>query len=249
MLNELKLNHVVLQPPHIQLTFDALQVSMPQPVPADADPRLFWNGQYLLEEDPDHPANLSEAAQEAQEAKWLALMKNRGPLKKLPRKMVPKDGSKPPLYHYGIPFTDRYMFEYAKRHGLTLELSPETSEYFDGSPVLDFSKLTPEQEQDADLMNQLLMIASLLAQCDMEKRQCGMKLHVARPFSSEWNGMVSLWSNYDWHDRYSKEVGSCARFQNIVAKLKEAMYEGGQENDIEWWYEWDNPVGLFSSLE
>ena len=29
---------------------------------------------------------------------------------------------------------------------------------------------------------------------------------------------------------------------DIVAKLKEAMYEGGQENEIEWWYEWSNDV-------
>ena len=41
---------------------------MPQPVPPDADPALFWNGQYLLEEDPDDPENYSKAAEEAQRA-------------------------------------------------------------------------------------------------------------------------------------------------------------------------------------
>ncbi len=168
-------------------------------------------------------------------------MENRGPRKRLSRELVVKNGSKPPLYHYGIPFTDRYMLEYAKRHHLTLKLSAETSKFFDGSPVLDFSKLTPEQEQDTELKNQLLSAASFLAQCHMEAR-CGMTLHVARPFSLEWDGMVSLWSNYDFDDRYSKLVGSRERFFDIVAKLKEAMYEGGQENELEWWYEWCNDV-------
>ena len=170
-------------------------------------------------------------------------MNNRGPKKKLPRHLVAKNlnGSKPPLYHYGIPFTDQYMFEYAKRHHLTLTLSAEPSEFFDGSPVLDFSKLTPEHEQDAELMNQLLSAGSFLARCHMQER-CGMTLHLARPFSLEWDGMVSLWSNYDFDDRYSKVVGSRERFLDIVAKLKEAMHEGGQENELEWWYEWCNDV-------
>ncbi|PIL28820.1 hypothetical protein GSI_08865 [Ganoderma sinense ZZ0214-1] len=174
-------------------------------------------------------------------------MENRPPQKKLPREMVAQNGSNPPLYHYGIPFMDQYMLEYAKRHHLTLELSPATREFFDGSPVLDFSKLTPEQEQDEELMNQLLSAAGLLARCHMQER-CGITLHVARPFSLEWDGMVSLWSNYDYRDRYSRLVGSRERFNTIVAKLKEAMYEGGQENDIEWWYEWSNDVGIFTSL-
>ena len=69
-----------------------------------------------------------------------------------------------------------------------------------------------------------------------------MILNVARPFSLEWDGMVSLWSNYDLDDRYSTLVRSRERFLDIVAKLKEAMYEGGQENEIEWWYEWSNDV-------
>ncbi|KAI1792671.1 hypothetical protein LXA43DRAFT_1093320 [Ganoderma leucocontextum] len=221
---------------------------MSQTIPADADPRLFWNGQYMLEDDPDDRANYSKAAEEAQRAKWLKLMENRGPMKKLPREVVAKNGSKPPLYHYGIPFTDRYLLEYAKRHHLTLKLRPETSEFFGGSPVLDCANISPEHEQDPDLFSQLLSVGSSLAARHIEDR-CGITLHVARPFSLEWDGMLSLWSNYDLNERYSKLVGSRERFKDIVAKLKEAMYEGGQENDIEWWYEWSNPVGIFTSLE
>ena len=168
-------------------------------------------------------------------------MRNRGPRKNLPRELVAKNGSKPPLYHYGIPFTDRYMFEYAKRHHLALKLSPETSKYFDGSPVLDYSKITPEQEQDAELMRQLRGSAHLLAASHIEER-CGITLSVARPFSLKWQGIFSLWSNYDYHDRFSRLVGSRERFDAIVVKLKEAMHEGGVENEVEWWYEWDNPV-------
>ncbi|PIL28824.1 hypothetical protein GSI_08869 [Ganoderma sinense ZZ0214-1] len=199
---------------------------MSQPIPPGADPRLFWDGQYLLEEDPDDPDSYSKAAKEAQRAKWLKLMENRGPRKKLPRELIA-------------------MFEYAKRHGLGLPLNPNAREFFDGIPVLDYSKLTPEQEQDAELMSQLRGAASLLAASHIQKR-CGITLRVARPFSLEWSGMMSMWSSYDFHDRYSRLVGSRERSNNIIAKLKEAMYEGGQENDIEWWYEWNNPVGLLS---
>ena len=41
---------------------------MSQPIPPDADPRMFWNGQYLLEEDPEDPHSYSKAAEEAQRA-------------------------------------------------------------------------------------------------------------------------------------------------------------------------------------
>ena len=133
------------------------------------------------------------------------------------------------------------MFEYAKRHHVTLDLSPEASKYFDGSRALDYSKLTPEQEQDSELMSQLRCIASSLAVKHIQHR-CNITLHIARPFSLEWDGMVSLFSNFTFEDRYSRLIGTPERFKRIVATLKEAMYEGGQENDIAWWYEWDNPV-------
>ncbi|KAI1792674.1 hypothetical protein LXA43DRAFT_1093323 [Ganoderma leucocontextum] len=223
---------------------------MSQSIPADADPRLFWNGQYLFEDDPDDRANYSKAAEEAQRAKWLKLMENRGPRKTLPRDMIAKNGSesKPPLYHYGIPFTDRYLLEYAKRHHLTMKLSPGTRVFFGGIPEFDFADISREQEEDAELMNQLLSAGSSAASRHIQDR-CGITLHVARPFSMEWDGMLSLWSNYDMCDRCLKLVGSRERFKDIVAKLKEAMHEGGQENDIEWWYEWSNPVSLSTSLE
>ena len=72
--------------------------------------------------------------------------------------------------------------------------------------------------------------------------RCGITLDVARPFSMEWDGAVSLWSNYDMKECCLKSVRSRRRFHDIVAKLKEAIHEGGQQSDIEWRYEWDNPI-------
>ena len=59
----LESNHDVLQ-----LAAAPQPVPMSQPIPPSADPSLFWNGQYLLEEDPDDPENYSKAAEEAQRA-------------------------------------------------------------------------------------------------------------------------------------------------------------------------------------
>ncbi len=168
-------------------------------------------------------------------------MDNRGPSKTLPREMIPEDGSKPPLYHYGIPFTDHYMLKYAKRHHLTMKLQPNTREFFGGKEEFDFADISREDEEDEEFFNQLLSAGCSAAVRDIQTR-CDITLHVARPFSLEWEGMVSLWSNYDMNERCLKLIGSRERFEKIVAKLKEAMHEGGEENDIEWWYEWDNPV-------
>ncbi|KAM5546110.1 hypothetical protein V8D89_000236 [Ganoderma adspersum] len=174
-----------------------MSAAMPQA--SGADPRPFWNDSISWKTTPT-------ISLKAQRAKWLKLVENCGPRKKLPQGMVAKNGSKLPLYHHGIPFTDQYMFEYAQRLHITLRLSPETGKFFDGSPVLDYLKLTLEQEPDAELM-------------------------------VEWDGMMSLWSNYDLNDPYSRLVVTLERFKNIATKLKEAMYEGGQKNEPEWQYE------------
>lgn len=85
-------------------------------------------------------------------------------------------------------------------------------------------------------MNDLLGAGCHLAARHMEIR-CGLTSHIARPFSLRWDGMLSMWSNYDMDERHSKLVRTRKRFRDVVAKLKEAMHEGGQENDVEWWYE------------
>ena len=51
-----------------------------------------------------------------------------------------------------------------------------------------------------------------------------------------------MWSNYNITERCLKVVKTRERRLNIEAKLKEAMYECGEENEMEWWYEWSNDV-------
>ena len=163
--------------------------------------------------------------------KWLALMENRGPSKTLPREMIPQNGSKPPLYHYGIPFTDRYMLEYAKRHHLTMKLLPEARKFFGGKAEFPFADISREDEEDEVFFNQLLSAGCFAAVRHIQKR-CDVTLFIARPFSLHWDGMVSLWSNYNITERCLKVVKTRERRLNIEAKLKEAMYEGGEENEM-----------------
>ena len=57
----------------------SVTVAMSHSAPAGADHRLFWNGQYLLEDDPDDPANYSKAAEEAQRAVSILLWRPHRP--------------------------------------------------------------------------------------------------------------------------------------------------------------------------
>ena len=71
---------------------------------------------------------------------------DRSPLKTLPQDMIPKDGSKSPLCHYGISFTDHYVLKYAKRHHLTMKVQPDTRHFFGGKSEFNFWDISPEDD-------------------------------------------------------------------------------------------------------
>ncbi|EJF61578.1 hypothetical protein DICSQDRAFT_180597 [Dichomitus squalens LYAD-421 SS1] len=210
------------------------------------NPALWENGQYLNEWDREHNDRYSEAAKKAQEAKWKRLMANRPPRDALPNKLLPRPGQKLPLYHYGFPFTYKYAIEYARRHHLTIPLAEEDRETFGGQAVLDMAELDDARlAADEDIRVFAKSVSRNLMVRDLSRR-CGYTLDTGRPFSMDWDGIVSLWTNYDVEERFVW----CYDHKKVVDILKGAMNETEWHNSLkaQWWFDWDNDVGLFTSV-
>lgn len=178
--------------------------------------------------------------------KWRRLMANRPPLLKLPRAKAPTSTNKPPLYRHGIPYTFDYMFAYAQRHHLTVDILPEERDSWGGRKVLDFADVL-KFSHSPDRWLALRTCACTLSKAHIFDR-CGLTLEQGRPFSLEYDGILSLWSNYNMKTRYRQFVRSPERFDKIVAALHEAMNEEcemGGMGELQWWYDWDNDVVCF----
>ncbi|TFK83530.1 hypothetical protein K466DRAFT_528721 [Polyporus arcularius HHB13444] len=210
------------------------------------NPALWENGQYLEEWDPANGNKFSDAARKAQAAKLQRLIRNRPPRNILPRSELPnRRVDKPPLYYYGFPFTKQYAVDYAKRHRLTIELVDEDREAFDGKEVFDFGDVDDKLMSNPDLRRFVNIASQYLMVEDLSKR-CRMRLQSGRPFCLEWDGIVALWSNFDVKERYAR----CYNYDAVVETLTSAMNEGdGPESKLQWWYDWDNDVGVLRSID
>ncbi|PIL27141.1 hypothetical protein GSI_10282 [Ganoderma sinense ZZ0214-1] len=213
------------------------------------DPRLWENGQRLDEWDPKYGSlgKFTEAAEKAQDAKWKRLMANRPPRDALPRNLMPRpDRPDPPLYRYGIPFTSKYAIDYARRHHLKIDIVEEDREVFRGRQVLDFADLDDAWlKEDEDVRLFALSVSRLLMVEDLGDR-CDCALDVGRPFCDDWDGIVSLWSNHDFDDRFDE----CPDPGIAIEVLKIAMNESEGQTPVkpQWWFDWDNDVGVFTSI-
>nr|VWO98547.1 Indoleacetamide hydrolase (IAH) (EC (Indole-3-acetamide hydrolase) [Ganoderma boninense] len=171
------------------------------------DPRLWENGQRLNEWDPKYGnlGKFTEAAEKAQDAKWKRLMANRPPRDALPRNLMPSpDRPDPPLYRYGIPFTAKYAIDYARRHHLKINVAEEDREVFRGRVVLDFADLDDAWlKDDDDVRLFALSVSRLLMEEDLSEK-CDCALEIGRPFSDDWDGIVSLWSNHNFDKRFDE---------------------------------------------
>ncbi|PIL27142.1 hypothetical protein GSI_10283 [Ganoderma sinense ZZ0214-1] len=215
------------------------------------DPRRWENGQRL---DECREGMFTEAAQKAQDAKWKRLMANRPPRDALPRSLMPRPGrSQPPLYHYGFPFTNQYVFDYTRRHRLSLPVPKEDQEFFGGCTAWYFEDLADAwlksgggDEDDLEVFK--ISVSRMLMLEDLRKR-CRFVLGIGHPFSDDWDGIVSLWSNYNFDDRFDR----CIDPVHVIEVLKAAMNESGGRNSEtpvkpQWWFDWDNDVGVFTSI-
>ncbi|PIL31239.1 hypothetical protein GSI_05937 [Ganoderma sinense ZZ0214-1] len=212
------------------------------------EPELWENGQYLLEGDPVDNTAYSEAARKAQASKMLRLMANRAPRKDISASQLATNGSTPYLWRFGFPFKEEYALEYARRHSLKIEIVEADREAFDGREVLDFSETDDTWLEDEEIASFLICASQSLMMEDLRSR-CGLQLDVGRPFTYDWDGLVSLWSNYDIRDKFR----FCGRsnYGKVMKILEEAMNEGKQQPDSfgQWWYDWDNAVGVFQSVD
>ena len=167
-------------------------------------------------------------------------MANRPPLDALPLKLLPRPGQKPPLYHYGFPYTDKYAIGYARRHHLTIPVADEDREAFGGRTILDLADIDDSQiEADKDIRLFAKSISSMLMIEDLGRR-CGFTLYQGRPFSKDWDGIVSLWSNHNVEERF----GWCPDYEKVIDALKDALNEteGHESPGAQWWFDWDNDV-------
>ncbi|KAM5539915.1 hypothetical protein V8D89_006418 [Ganoderma adspersum] len=212
------------------------------------NPALWENGQYLMEGDPINKNRFSEAAKKAQASKMQRLMGNRAPRKTLRRSQLAHNGRTPPLWRFGFPFKRQYALEYARRHALKIDIAEEDRDSFDGREVLDFSETDDTWLEDEDLAVFLKSASEMLMVEDLSRR-CGFFLEVGSPFTYDWDGLVSLWSNYNISEKF-KECGP-HNFDKAKTILTEAMNEGKQHPDsfMEWWFDWNNEVGVFQSID
>ncbi|KAI0752156.1 hypothetical protein C8Q74DRAFT_1452698 [Fomes fomentarius] len=208
------------------------------------NPALYENGQYLLEWDPVNKNCHSEAARKAQADKLRRLMESRAPRDSLPRAELASRRNQPPLHYFGFPYTTDFALRYAKRHHLTIEIHPEETSEFDDKDVFDFADIEDRHLANPELREFFESMAPFLMRLDLRSK-CKMPLEQGRPFALQWNGIIALWSNYNIRERYQL----CPNYEKVVEILREAMNDEEQTSKLQWWFDWDNDVGVFRSVD
>ena len=167
-------------------------------------------------------------------------MANRPPRDALPLKLLPRPGQKPPLYHYGFPYTRKYAIDYARRHHLTIPVADEDREAFGGRTILDMADLDDAWlEADKEIRLFAATISCTLMLDDLGHK-CDFVLGGGRPFGKAWDRIVSLWSNYNVEER----LQWCPDYEKVIDTLKNVMNETEEHKylDAQWWFDWDNNV-------
>lgn len=165
-------------------------------------------------------------------------MNKKRPKDSIRRKLIAKPGETPPLYRYGFPFTRQYALDYARRHHLKIKLADEDVEAFGGREELDFADVDDSWLQDRDMWLFAMAVSRTLMLADLSRR-CGFSLDLGRPFSLEWDGIISLWSNYTVEERWL----ACGDHEHVLAVLNSAMNEvEGNNSKAQWWFDWNNDL-------
>ena len=151
------------------------------------------------------------------------------------------DGTKkPPLYRYGFPFTFDFVFRYAAKKGFKLEIPPDARDIFDGKEVIDCVDITEELLDDDERWLFLYWFARV-KMFDHLNHKCDWFFDGGRPFSNDWDEIMSPWSNYTIKERYH----SRRHFNRMMQILEEEMnlcQEEGKQSKAQWWFDWDNNV-------
>ncbi|KAI0688864.1 hypothetical protein C8Q76DRAFT_803322 [Earliella scabrosa] len=188
--------------------------------------------------DPENLGPLfTDRAKAAQKAKWKRLYKKYGPMPELDESMLASSGLKPPLLYYGWPITENFLLEYAKRHQIVSFTTLHGKK-------LEYAALTPEDLQDKEF--EVALIGR--AQNDVFKhlgQRSGYTLEIARPFTDQYFCMAALYSNYSMERRYP--VLLAAGLEDVVCELDHAIKEVDPDTDLQWWYDWNNNLGVFTT--
>ncbi|TBU36370.1 hypothetical protein BD309DRAFT_1072060 [Dichomitus squalens] len=226
-----------------------------------ANPTHWYNGQYLLQRerstDPANPGfKLTQAAEEAQTAKWEMLIANRKPTENITPKPLGGHGRSPPLLLYGWTLNHDYFLEYAKRHRLTLKVSEEARKRLGcATKKFNFGDVTEEHCRDKLLLDELRLrtAARFVSVCHLRKAS-GFEFTKERPLSLEWDRILYVWTNYDIEEKYfSYGFSQKGRFEEAKKVMDEAMNEclpEGQKSELLWWWSFDdNDVSVLTSME
>ncbi|KAI0311229.1 hypothetical protein OF83DRAFT_775313 [Amylostereum chailletii] len=184
---------------------------------------------------------LTQRAQDARRAKWQRLMDNRPPVDIIPSTSVAENGRKPPLLFYGFPYKYQFMVNYARRHSLELELVEE-DRISHGTDALRFAEV-----KDEDVTWRMEVIAAELVARHLGHACGGIKLHIGSPLSFEWDGILALWTNYDMYEQH-RWMGIRGYTLKEVVAIIHAMNEDGHKTEIKWWWDFQNDVNVFTTL-
>ena len=148
--------------------------------------------------------------------------------------------NKPPLYRYGFPITPEFVFRFAARKGFKVDIPPEVREIFDGREVIHFADVTDELLDDDDRWSFLYLSAHVMMFGYLIDKT-GFALESGRPFSSEYNDMVSLWSNYTIKEqcRFPQTI---KRRLGVLEDEMNLFQDGGARRKAQWWFDWNNDV-------
>ena len=179
-------------------------------------------------------------------------METFGPLDVLRKSDIASaENPKPPLYSFGFPYTTEYAFRYAMKHRFRVAVRDEAREDYGLPPAADapdakfnFADVTDDHLRNPRTHSFLVINVRLLFHEHLCKL-CDWPLADGRPFSADWDLIVSFWSNRDVHMRW---VACRHKFDDIVEILEEALNDPECKPDpqlkssLQWWLDWDNNV-------
>ncbi|TBU21742.1 hypothetical protein BD311DRAFT_771646 [Dichomitus squalens] len=223
------------------------------------NPAHWYNGQILLEKEPstdpaDLGSKLTQAAEEAQKAKWEMLIANRKPRPIIPPKLLGGHGRKPPLLLYGWTFDSDYFLGLTKRYGLILKVSEGARKQLGcATKRFNFADVTEEHCRDEQLLDELRRAARFVSVSHLTGL-AGIPFEIGRSLSLEWDSIIYAWTNYDADEKYfGYGLSQKGRFERAKKLMDEAMNEclpEGQKSELLWWWSFDdNDVNVLTSME
>ena len=109
---------------------------------------------------------------------------------------------------------------------------------FGGREELDFADIDDSWLLERESWVFATTVSRSLMLQDLSER-CGFTLEPGRPSSLEWDGTISLWSNYTIEERWM----ACVDHEHVLRALAEATNEvEGHNPKVQWWFDWNSDL-------